>query len=239
MTFDLSEISKEFGIAIKGLVHVGANDATELKSYIDAGILKLMLFEPLKEPFQRLTENAARYRNLASIEVFNVALGSEKGSVEINISTNDGASSSILEPAMDRKMQRKIGFIGKETVIVDLLSEYLPEEDQFNFLVIDVQGYELEVLRGAGSKLRQFDFIVSELNRKTQYKGSATVEEIDSFLLEVGYTRMLTHWPSRYWGDALYVKDEFISDNKKPEEIDFKKKRGILKRLYHNIIDCN
>lgn len=237
MTFDLSEISREFGAPISGLIHVGANDASELQSYIEAGIPRVKLFEPLKEPFRRLSENSARFRNSASIEIFNVALGSKKGSADINISTNAGASSSILEPAMDRKLQRKIGFIGKETVVVDILSEYLNEGDQFNLLVIDVQGYELEVLRGAGSKINQFDYIISELNRKTQYKGSATVEDIDTFLETAGYSRMLTHWPSRYWGDALYVRNGLIANEQRPRVIDFKSNRGFLKRIYHLIVD--
>ena len=71
---------------------------------------------------------------------------------------------------------------------------------------MDVQGYELEVLRGAKKFLTSIDFIITEVNRANVYKGCALVEELDAFLLNYGFYRAETSWEGVTWGDAFYIK---------------------------------
>ena len=81
---------------------------------------------------------------------------------------------------------------------------------EFNFLNIDVQGYELEVLRGAEICLENVYYIIVEVNKAELYQGCPMVEEIDDFLSGFGFSRVETEWRHNRekWGDALYVKQD-------------------------------
>ena len=77
---------------------------------------------------------------------------------------------------------------------------------EYNFLNIDVQGYELEVLKGATKTLENVDAMILEINRDEMYEGCPMVEDIDSFLRERNIVRAVTYWQSESWGDGVYVR---------------------------------
>jgi hypothetical protein len=83
----------------------------------------------------------------------------------------------------------------------------LPQQG-FNFLNIDVQGFELEVLRGAAETLNYVDYILTEVNREELYEDCVLVEELDEFLDAYGFVREETSWGGGSWGDAFYVKND-------------------------------
>ncbi|WP_447516023.1 FkbM family methyltransferase, partial [Clostridioides difficile] len=71
----------------------------------------------------------------------------------------------------------------------------LPIDDSlYNFINIDVQGYELEVFKGGIETLKNIDYIYSEVNRAQLYKGCVLVEELDQFLEIYGFKRVGTWW---------------------------------------------
>jgi hypothetical protein len=123
--------------------------------------------------------------------------------------TNKGQSSSLLTPALHKIQYPGIHFIDKEEVEVITLNEYF-ENKQFlyNLITLDVQGYELEVIKGASKILNSVDYILCEVNRAELYAGCPMVEEIDSYLKQFGFTREHTSWDGYTWGDALYVKQD-------------------------------
>jgi hypothetical protein len=73
---------------------------------------------------------------------------------------------------------------------------------------MDVQGYELEVLKGSENTLKGIDYIYTEVNRDELYENNAFIEEIDNFL--DNYTRVATDWSGNTWGDALYIKKRLV-----------------------------
>ena len=99
-----------------------------------------------------------------------------------------------------------VSFEGTEDVEVDILDNY--DIGNCNMINIDVQGYELEVFKGAKKTLKKIDYIYCEVNRDEVYEGNAMVGELDEFLGEYGFERVETKWPESYytWGDALYIK---------------------------------
>ena len=63
-------------------------------------------------------------------------------------------------------------------------------------LKIDVQGFELEVLKGATGMLPHIDAVYVEASYVELYEGQALHEEIERFLIEAGFTldgRFNTH----------------------------------------------
>jgi N-acetylglutamate synthase-like GNAT family acetyltransferase len=79
--------------------------------------------------------------------------------------------------------------------------------DNYNLLSMDVQGYEMEVLKGAEELLPRIDYIITEVNTKELYSNCALLPEMDSFLQTRGFTRVETVMTDRDWGDALYVRN--------------------------------
>lgn len=189
---------------IKGIIHIGGHYGEELQDYIDNGIQNIMVFEPLSDNFKILSEKAVDLN--ANIEGHQVALGSEKGNATMYVSDNEQQSSSILEPAIHLTHHPHVKFPTTEQVEVDLLDEY--DCKNYNFINMDVQGYELEVLKGATETLKQVKYVYCEVNRAEVYKQNAMVEEIDDFLGEYGIVRKQTNWAGDIWGDALYIKEK-------------------------------
>ncbi len=62
------------------------------------------------------------------------------------------------------------------------LDDFLEARENYNFLTIDVQGYELEVFKGSRETMKNIDYIITEVNRDELYKNCARVEQLDKFL---------------------------------------------------------
>ena len=99
-----------------------------------------------------------------------------------------------------------VKFEGTEEVEVDILDNY--DLGSINFINMDVQGYELEVLKGAVKTLNQIDYVYCEVNRGEVYENNAMIGEIDEYLGKYKFERVETHWPEEWfqWGDAVYIK---------------------------------
>lgn len=189
---------------VKGIVHIGAHYGQELQDYVDNGVQEMIVFEPLSSNFNILQENVKNIN--ANIHGHQVALGSQKGTATMHLSSNSAMSSSILKPKQHLELHPDVTFDGTEEVEIDLLDNY--DIGECNFINIDVQGYELEVFKGAKETLDKIDYIYCEVNRGEVYEGNAFIEEIDEFLSPYGFERVETKWPESYytWGDALYIK---------------------------------
>lgn len=176
----------------------------EINEYVKNGIQKIIVFEPLSKNFDILSQSLQNVN--ADIEGYQVALGSEKGTALMYLSSNDAQSSSILKPKEHLEHHPDVLFDGTENVEVNILDDY--DIGKVNFINIDVQGYELEVFKGAKETLKKIDYIYCEVNRGELYEGNPMIEEIDSFLNDYGFERVETHWPETWykWGDALYIK---------------------------------
>jgi hypothetical protein len=87
---------------------------------------------------------------------------------------------------------------------LDLLSF---DRSKYNFINIDVQGYELEVFKGGTETLKTIDYVYAEINKDELYKGCPMVEDLDVFLETFGFKRNETIMATPTWGDALYIKN--------------------------------
>jgi hypothetical protein len=123
----------------------------------------------------------------------------------LNISTNDKMSSSILKPDKHLSQYPDIQFDSIEEIKVNTLDSY--HYYTYNFLNIDVQGYELEALKGSAETLKYIDYIYCEVNRESLYENNAMVEDIDKFLLAFNFKRVDTDWFCGTWGEAFYIKE--------------------------------
>ena len=144
LLMDFRQLYKKYNLNITGIIHIGAHYGDELGDYIDHGVQNIILFEPLSNNFDKLRENCMDLN--ANIEAHNVALGSKEGNATMYLSDNDTQSSSILKPKTHIKEMPWINFEGTEEVEVKTLDSY--NIKGYNFINIDVQGYEMEVFKG-------------------------------------------------------------------------------------------
>jgi FkbM family methyltransferase len=206
MLISLDKMIYQYNLNIKGVLHIGAHYGQEYKDYINNNIKNIIFFEPLMNNYNILLNNINLSEN---IKTYNMALGNITGEIEMYVETfNQGMSSSILEPDIHLQQYPNIVFNKKEIVKIDKLDNIIFDKDNFNMINIDVQGYELEVFKGSIKSLDYINIIYTEVNRDEVYKNCSKVEELDIFLKDFNFERVLTSWDGNTWGDALYIKNK-------------------------------
>lgn len=206
MLLSFRNLVRKYNMNVKGIIHIGAHYGQEIPDYIDMGIQDIILFEPLEENFNILAENVKDLN--ANIVGHQIALGSKPGRSTMYVSDHNRISSSILKPKVHLTHHPNVSFPGKEEVEVDCLDNF--DSFGYNFINMDVQGYELEVLKGAKKTLESVDYVYCEVNRDEVYENNAFVEELDVFLKGYDMVRKETSWEGQIWGDALYVRENLV-----------------------------
>jgi len=207
MLIDLHTIIKTAPSKIRGVIHIGAHYGQEYADYLRAGIENMMFFEPVKSTYEKLLEVVV---TTDKVRAYNLALGNYTGKAEIFIEkANNGQSCSLLEPGTHLDSYPHIKFDHpKEEIGITTLDNIEFDMSQFNMLNIDIQGYELEALKGAVETLPFIDIIYTEINVGPVYKNCCVVGDLDAFLAAYGFERVLTHMAHKTWGDALYLKKQ-------------------------------
>ncbi|PDT19817.1 FkbM family methyltransferase [Rhizobium hidalgonense] len=127
------------------IVDVGANIGvyTRFLSGLvgDSGIVHA--FEPAPANYRRLRDNL---RNLANVRLSNAAVGDRSGAIKLFISDELNVDHRTFDSGD-----------GRQAISVPLasLDQYFPRETRVDLIKIDVQGYELSVLRGAERVLQE------------------------------------------------------------------------------------
>ena len=173
---------------IGGLIHIGANTGQERDLY-GKHQLKVVWVEPIIDVFEELRENLYNYPDQKGYN----ALITDKDDQEYDfyIANNFGASSSILPLKECYKIWPEIHYINKIkikscTLPTMILTEGLKIQD-YQALIMDTQGSELLILKGAESMLNHFDYIKTEVADFEAYKGCVLIGEMTNFLEKQGF----------------------------------------------------
>ena len=208
MLLSYASLVKQYGVKVNGVIHVGGHIGQEMETYKKNNVTNLIVFEPQKVPFQKLSA-VVESVGFDNVTLINKALGNSCETVEMTCN-DDGLCSSILNPKHVLEQYPNIIFDRKETVEMVTMDSVIPENHDFNFLNMDTQGYELEVLKGARKTLEKIDCVYTEVNNTEVYENNALIEEIDEFLKEYDMIRVETDWMGGTWGDAFYIRQELI-----------------------------
>ena len=65
-----------------------------------------------------------------------------------------------------------------------------------DMIKIDVEGYEMEVLKGATKTLESVQYLMIELNNNTKKYGSSNIE-IEKYMDSLGFKVLMNHWPDK------------------------------------------
>lgn len=143
----------------------------------------MVAFEPLAEP-------ARIYRAVFAQDMLtrlnHCALGPERGEVAMHVSGHDDASSLLAMSQLQIDNFPGTGAVAREMVKVAPLTDFIQPSEMGarNLLKLDVQGFELEVLKSAASLLPAFSWIYAECSYAPLYEGQALAEEIVTYLKE-------------------------------------------------------
>lgn len=169
-------------IDCKYLVDIGANRGqfTIVAKKIFPEI-KVHAFEPLAEPGDIFS---SFFGDDSSIELHRIAIGPKNQVATIHISAKDHSSS--LLPIGDKQVDLfpYTYEVDQCEVPIRSLEDVLDREEiKENALIkIDVQGYELEVLKGCESLLGSFEHVYVECSFVELYHGQAFAQDIISYL---------------------------------------------------------
>ena len=197
---------------VNGIIHIGAHNLEELPDYLKGNVRKIIWIEANPEKYNFIEERLKSFENM---NLGKFAAGRDKDFQNLNLS-NNGQSSSLLEFGTHKISYPDIDYISTIKVEIKSLDAWLEEnfinKYAYNFINIDIQGYELEALKGMPNQLKIAEYVYLEVNFEEVYIGCSQIKDIDQFLLKFGFKRVGLRKTDKGWGDAIYSKNNiFIS----------------------------
>ena len=193
-------------INIKGCFHVGAHDCEELPMYNSFGIKDedIIWVDALK-----FKVNESLMRGIPNV-YHAVITDKDDEDVLFNIANNI-QSSSILEFGTHSIEHPGVVFVDKihqKSITIDtFFKRNNLDASKYDFWNFDIQGAELLALKGATETIKHAKVLYLEVNSKELYKDCALINEIDEYLSQFNFKRVLTNMTIHKWGDALYILD--------------------------------
>ena len=183
---------KLIGREINFSIDIGANVGKYTKLLLTETNSEVIAFEPLPKAFEELKEIEKKFS--PRIRIYNIGIGNKNSNLELNYSSEKSEKASFIEDLdklsfVDSKNNKKI------IVEVMTLDSFFKKYDQtyrekeIDFLKIDTEGFELEVLNGASETLinKKPKFIQIEFNwhqlfrEQTIYKFSKILSNYEVF----------------------------------------------------------
>jgi FkbM family methyltransferase len=170
------------------VIDVGANAGQYAATLRAAGYLgRIASFEPVGEAYSRL---ATACEADGAWECRRLALGRQRGMVRVNIS-EDSRNSSVFTVG-DRHLRavpdsRTVSVDCAAIQRLDRIWSDIARGARRPYLKMDVQGYELEVLRGSTGVLDAISLIEAELSLLAVYDAGPLFQDVYRFLDEHGF----------------------------------------------------
>jgi FkbM family methyltransferase len=169
---------------------------------------RIISFEPLPVPagtFRKMFEDDPQ------VTLHEAAVGPVSGNATIHISRRDDSSS--LLPITATQVALFPGTAEAATAIVRVapLREFISaaEIQTPALLKLDVQGFELEVLRGCEDLLGQFAYVYAECSFVELYAGQSLADEVIAWLRERGFPLRGVH-NTEYGQDGRAIQADFL-----------------------------
>lgn len=199
---------------INYLLDVGANTGQFTMSILQAGYKgQIISFEPQSAAYQKLLAKTLKRKDW---KAYHFAIGNLDGPSEINISKNS-VSSSLLDilPA-HVKAAPESSYVSKEVIEVKKLESIYHEiiGDDFAFLKMDTQGFEMNVLKGAAGILNKISGIQLEMSCYPLYSKETTFDEMKAFIESKGFflSSLENGFVDENTGRLLQVDAVFLRD---------------------------
>ena len=178
----------EQGFMPKGVIHVGAHNGEEVQYYQMMGIQNILCFEPLPSIVEAFREEYPEVR----IEQLALSNKTQKRKFYKYQDGRQGQSSSFFPVEIESSAMTGEKFTN---IIVNTMrfDEWVTGKhiklENYDCVVIDVQGAEVEVLEGMGAWVEFFKYYNIECSEKATYQGGATAKQVVAFMNKHGFTQ--------------------------------------------------
>lgn len=198
-----------------GILHIGAHRGSERFMYDWLG-KEVIWIEANPKIFNELKKNLMEFKYQ---KAYKALLHSKKeDNIDFFLSSNDNASSSIYDFSKDFKnnklffqnKKRNISMINKiklkSCTLDDLILENNIDIKKYNHWVIDVQGAELEVLKGSIESIKLCNSITVEVSTENFYVEGSKFNEVKELLNKFNFK--IKKDPKRNHEDVVFIRNE-------------------------------
>jgi len=210
MLMTLERLAK-YNLKIKGVYHIGAHTLEESNMYFNLGTNNILWFEANKDLCDEYYAKLVGYTENMKPKLFNLLLSNtDNKEIEFHIMNHRECSSTLkMKTHLINTPYVKIDkTIMMKTIRMDtFIQNNNIDISKYNFINTDVQGTELDVIKGFGDVLSTIDYIYTEVNIAELYEGCCQMSEIDEYLKPYGFNRVETEMTPMEWGDAFYIKE--------------------------------
>lgn len=166
-------------------------------------VLPFLKGHPLVIALEMLADEAEEcQRTHPSISVFNFALGSTFGTTKYYRHECSQSSSLLTMTGIHDRVWGSPTHIPVNEGTVPMIPLDVFYRHHVNLLKLDLQGSELEALRGGQELLKLTDNVLCEIAWVELYKGQPLFGDIDKFLIEQGFT-LRELYDIRYDSDGM------------------------------------
>lgn len=191
------------GLEMDGILDVGSNRGQfSLACRIARPGVPIVAFEPIPQEaavFHRIHGQAAEVR------LEQLALGEQRGEAVLHLSGRADSSSLLPIGELQKSLFRETAEIGTLRVKVQRLDDLAPywAGRTCQLLKLDVQGFELNVLRGAEVTLAHCAYVYAECSEVPLYDGQALRPAVEAFLAARGFELTGSFNPTRHQGQLI------------------------------------
>jgi FkbM family methyltransferase len=196
---------------IDTIIDVGSNTGQFFLRY-KRKYSQYFFFEPQKKEFNFIKKS---FEKLDNVYFYNIGVGEIKE--EKSFYKNTFSPSSSFMKLDDQNSFKHLKEELTEAIKIDTLDNVFSSISLKGkvLLKIDVQGFELNVLKGAVNTFSKIDFIYLEFSNNKQYQGQPSFHDLYTFLYENGYRFSFTDDNiilngKHVQSDAFFVKENFI-----------------------------
>jgi FkbM family methyltransferase len=193
------------GVSIRGILHIGANDCEEREEYIQAGLTdeQLVFIDPLGD----LLEYAVKEH--ATLQALPVCLYSSRCQRPFYLTSNPQCCSLYPLSELHQEIFKDVSIESEVTVECFDLDSLLREniKTQYNTLIINVNGAEIEVLKGAQGMLKNhIDFIIVTSFNIPLLTGAPLSRDCEKWMETQGFFAIIQDKLNEGTSQVLYAK---------------------------------
>ena len=208
----------------KLLIDIGAHKGESIELFSkNFNIKKIISFEASPITFKylkkKIEKNTQGYNN-TEIVLENIALGAEDKIIEFK-QFNESSSSTIKEVDEESKYYKRkfrlINFLSnkktyqKIEIKIYRLKEYIEKNniEKIDFMKIDTEGYEFEILLGLENKIKLVDIIMFEHHYDNMIKKNYTYNDIHELLIKNNFKKIYkSKMPFRKTLEYIYINEK-------------------------------
>jgi FkbM family methyltransferase len=171
-------------------------------------LAEIHAFEPVPNIFNQLKENISAF---PKISCYKLALSNRTGQMEMHISSGGSdASSSLLAPR-DHLTDHPDTFFNEKIVVDTITMDDWAERQKISkidFLWLDMQGYELDVVKASPKIFKTVKAVHIEVSTKPTYENVPQYREVKEWMETQGFKVKVEEIPSGWdMGNVLFIRN--------------------------------